>query len=96
MPIGKKPKAEQVKAFLSGGLARPEEPEPSKEGSKDSGKEKPVIVRLPPRLSELVAKALKISREDNPKQSQHQWILAALTREAKRQITTYEQGAESE
>lgn len=86
MPIGTKPGKNQLEKFLAGGLAKPEDPEGLRQGKEESEKEKPVIVRLPPRLADLVAQALALSREDNPKQSQHQWILAALMREAKRQL----------
>ncbi len=80
MPIGTKPKSNQIDTFLAAGLAKKEK------GVEGVGKEKPVIVRLPSSIAELVSKALELSREENPKQSQHQWILAALSREAKRQI----------
>lgn len=83
MPIGTKPKSNQIDTFLAGGLAKEEK---GKRAIEEVGKEKPVIVRLPSSIAELVTKALEISREENPKQSQHQWILAALSREAKRQI----------
>ena len=86
MPIGTKPKSNQIDTFLAGGLAKEEKGKKGVEG----GKEKPVIVRLPSSIAELVSKALEISREENPKQSQHQWILAALSREAKRQIAKKE------
>lgn len=84
MPIGTKPKSNQIDSFLKKGLSKKEETEQSR--GEAVGKEKPVIVRLPPAIADLMSQALLISREENPKQSQHQWILAALSREAKRQI----------
>ena len=84
MPIGTKPKSNQIDSFLKKGLSKKEETEQSR--GEEAGKEKPVIVRLPPAIADLMSQALLISREENPKQSQHQWILAALSREAKRQI----------
>jgi hypothetical protein len=83
MPIGKKPKSNQIDTFLAGGLSKENIGKIQTEGRE---KEKPVIIRLPPSIVELMSEALEISREDNPKQSQHQWILAALSRESKRQI----------
>jgi hypothetical protein len=84
MPIGKKPKLDQIDSFLQKGLSNEKGIVADEQAA--SAKEKPVIVRLPPALADLVSKALEISRETNPKQSQHQWILAALSKEAKRQI----------
>jgi hypothetical protein len=89
MPIGTKPRSNQIDSFLKKGLSR-EDAQGVVEQS-TLAKEKPVIVRLPSALAELVSRALQISREDNPKQSQHQWILAALSKEAKRQIKEKEE-----